>query len=224
MSDDKEGARLDALWTVRSAHTGAQYESGEVYTRRGRNEPAPGVDVVDGREEQSEWSGGHANYSEESGRRRKLKSTPASKTILIKGKSVTIYKGEHAVEDERCVVIREVKPNGTNDYLCVLCNTPFTGKHDKVIAHFLKLGGIVRACTKTLPLALKPIFDRAQREREDAAKRNGRAGSAGVNSTGGGFRIGARATGMVDFGVGATGAPGSGAGGDRIGRSQGEGN
>ena len=35
MSDDEEGRRLDSLCTVRTAHTGAQFESGEVYARRG---------------------------------------------------------------------------------------------------------------------------------------------------------------------------------------------
>ena len=40
---DEEAERLAALRTVRTQHTGAQFESGEVYRRRGLNEPAPGV-------------------------------------------------------------------------------------------------------------------------------------------------------------------------------------
>ena len=87
------GRRLDWLRTVRTTHTGAQFESGEVYERRGRNEPAPGVDAVDGRE-QSDWSGGHANYSEDAGRRRELKSTPATKTVMFKGQLLQIYQGK----------------------------------------------------------------------------------------------------------------------------------
>ena len=103
MSDDEEECRLDALRRVRSTHTGAEFESGEVYARRGRNEPAPGVEAVEGRE-QSEWSGGHTNYSHESGRRRKLASTPDTKTVLVPGRgSVKIFKGSSAVEDERWI-------------------------------------------------------------------------------------------------------------------------
>ena len=68
MSDsDEEGRRLDALRTVRTTHSGAEYESGEVHRRRGLNEETPGVDAVDGREEQSTWSGGHENFSMASG-------------------------------------------------------------------------------------------------------------------------------------------------------------
>ena len=37
MSDDEEGRRLDSLRTVRTTHTGVQFESGEVHERRGRN-------------------------------------------------------------------------------------------------------------------------------------------------------------------------------------------
>ena len=77
---------------------------------------------MDGRE-QSDWSGGHANYSEDAGRRRKLKSTPATKTVMLRGQLVQIYKGEHAVEDERWVLIKQVKDNGTKDYVCALCPT-----------------------------------------------------------------------------------------------------
>ena len=33
MSDDEEERRLDALRRVRSTHTGAEFESGEVYAR-----------------------------------------------------------------------------------------------------------------------------------------------------------------------------------------------
>ena len=54
MGDDSE-EELDAHCTVRSAHSGAQYESGEVYRGRGLNEPAPGVDAVDGREQEGTW-------------------------------------------------------------------------------------------------------------------------------------------------------------------------
>ena len=51
MSDsDEEAERLSALRTVRTSYSGAQFESGEVYRRRGVNEPAPGVEVVNGRE------------------------------------------------------------------------------------------------------------------------------------------------------------------------------
>ncbi len=79
MSDDEEAERLRALRTVRTSHTGAQYESGEIYERRGRNEPVPGVELeAAGIDAAGGWSGGHSNFSQESGRRRKLASTPDS--------------------------------------------------------------------------------------------------------------------------------------------------
>ena len=85
MSDSEEDEGLAARWTVRSSHSGEQFESGEVQRRRGLNEPAPGVDVTDGREQESStWSGGRTNYSNESGttgRKRRLADTPSSKTV-----------------------------------------------------------------------------------------------------------------------------------------------
>ena len=69
--DDEDAAGLDALQHL----TGAEFESGDVHERRGCNEPAPGVEAEDGREE---WAGGRQNYANESGRRRRLADTRAS--------------------------------------------------------------------------------------------------------------------------------------------------
>eukprot|EP00966_Prymnesium_polylepis_P263031 6075424-Prymnesium_polylepis.3 len=150
MSDDEEGRRLDALRTVRTFHTGAQFESGEVYARRGRNEPVPGVEAVDGREQpEQQWAGGHANYVDVAGRRRKLADTRASKEVEDprrgRGK-IKIFKSDDAVEDERWIYILEMKDNGTKLYLCRACGKDFTGSQEKVIAHKLQLGGVVKAC------------------------------------------------------------------------------
>ena len=41
-------------------HTGSDFESGAVHRARGINEAVPGVDVVDGREEERSWAGGTA--------------------------------------------------------------------------------------------------------------------------------------------------------------------
>ena len=56
-------------------HTGSDFESGAVHRARGINEAVPGVDVVDGREEERSWAGGNSNFSESDGRRRKLRDT-----------------------------------------------------------------------------------------------------------------------------------------------------
>ena len=109
MSDDEEGRRLDSLRTVRTTHAGAQFESGEVYELRGRNEPAPGVEAEDGREE---WAVGRQNYANESGRRRRLADTRASKQVQNPGHGkgmLTIFKSENAIEDKRWVGLGEVK-------------------------------------------------------------------------------------------------------------------
>jgi hypothetical protein len=117
-SDDELGAHC----TVRSSHSGGQYESSEVYRRRGLNEPVPGVDAVDRREQESGWSGGHTNHSVESGRRRRLSDTPNSKQVSDprRGRTepLTIYQSKDAVEDERWVYIIKV-----NDNVCCACLT-----------------------------------------------------------------------------------------------------
>jgi hypothetical protein len=95
-------------------HAGSEFESGAVHRARGINEAVPGVDVVDGREEERSWAGGNSNFSESDGRRRKLRDTPASKTVVVQGKGqITVFKGTKATEDERWVWITEVKENGT---------------------------------------------------------------------------------------------------------------
>ena len=55
---------------MRSSHTGQEFESGVLHQLRGLNEPAPGVEVVNGQEEQSSWIGGRQNFLNESGRKR----------------------------------------------------------------------------------------------------------------------------------------------------------
>jgi hypothetical protein len=89
-------------------HTGSDFESGAVHRARGINEAVPGVDVVDGREEERSWAGGNSNFSESDGRRRKLRDTPASKTVVVQGKGqITVFKGTKATEDERWVWITQ---------------------------------------------------------------------------------------------------------------------
>ena len=69
--DDEDAAGLAGLQHL----TGAEFESGDVHERRGRNKPAPGVEAEDGREE---WSGSRQNYANESGRRLRLADTRPS--------------------------------------------------------------------------------------------------------------------------------------------------
>ena len=89
-----EVRRLDALRTVRTAHSGADFESGEVYRRGGLNEEAPGVDAVDGREpEQSTWSDGHINYANESGRRHRLAGTWHRSSAESRVRVTVVHRG-----------------------------------------------------------------------------------------------------------------------------------
>ena len=94
MSDAEEEAPAAAqpLLRVRSSHTGAEFEGH--FLNRNRGVHRPDVQEVDGRE----WSGGHSNYAQESGRRRKLADTPDTKTILVTGRgSVNVFRGSSAV-------------------------------------------------------------------------------------------------------------------------------
>ena len=118
---ETEGAREQTILR----HTGAEFESGAVHRARGLNESHPGVvpepagiEVAEG------WRGGHANYAHESGRRRKLASTPDSKTILVPGRgAVKVFKGSSAVEDESWIYITEIKENSSKVYMCLACRS-----------------------------------------------------------------------------------------------------
>lgn len=100
------------LFRTVARHTGGQFEGGAVHRARGTNEQVPGVDVEDAREQTGGFTGGHQNFAEEAGRRRKLRDTPGSKTVVVPGKGeMTIYEGKNSCEDERWVYITEVKPS-----------------------------------------------------------------------------------------------------------------
>jgi hypothetical protein len=181
MSDDEEGRRLDSLRTVRTTHAGAQFESGEVYELRGRNEPAPGVEVEDGREEEQQWTGGRQNYATDSGRRRRLADTRASKQVQDPRRGqgmLTIYKSEDAIEDERWVYITEVKANGTKNYLCVACGHVFVGSQEKVITHKLQLGGVVAKCKHAPTAACRAVLERISEQRQRAKAAGSKLGTA----------------------------------------------
>ena len=83
--------------TTSVRHSGAAFERGDVH-RVQQEAAAPS------RADSTPWSGGHKNYSEVDGRRRKLKATPHSKTLDGRhpgqGREKTIFKGATAVEDE----------------------------------------------------------------------------------------------------------------------------
>jgi hypothetical protein len=189
MSDsDEESARLAALRTVRSAHTGAEFESGEWHERPGRNEPAPGVDVVGSRDEsESTWSGGRQNFSNKSGRRRRLADTPNSKTVPDprRGRTgmLTVFQSKDAIEDERWVYIIQYKDNGSKVFLCIACGKEFTGSQEKVINHKLQLGGIVEKCPKVPDAECRRILEKAKAEREAAKNRSGYLGSSSTSKS-----------------------------------------
>ena len=93
---------------VLHAHTGADWERGRTQQRNGEQ--------IAGREhnrrlrrhpQPEDWHSGRQNYADEAGRRRRLKDTPAQKTVTIRGKEMVIFKGAHPSEDERWVVITQ---------------------------------------------------------------------------------------------------------------------
>ena len=53
-------------------------------------------EVADG-----DFIGGHGNYSDVDGRRRKLRATPGSKTVVVPTKGeLVVYKGTRATEED----------------------------------------------------------------------------------------------------------------------------
>ena len=54
-----ESPPVAPIFNVRR-HSGAEFQSGAVHRARGVNEAVPGVDVVDGREEEGGWAGAHS--------------------------------------------------------------------------------------------------------------------------------------------------------------------
>jgi hypothetical protein len=119
--DDEDAAGLDALQHL----TGTEFESGDVHERRGRNEPAPGVEAEDGREE---WSGGRQNYANESvGATTEACGHPSVEAGATsgawQGHAHHFVKSENAIEDKRWVGfdITEVKSNSSMVYICVAC-------------------------------------------------------------------------------------------------------
>ena len=100
---DEEAERLAALRTVRTQHTGAQFESGEVHRARGLNEPVPGVEVENGREEEEgqQWTGGRQNYATDSGRRRRLADTRGSKEVQLQDPRRR-RRDDHRLQERGC--------------------------------------------------------------------------------------------------------------------------
>ena len=84
---------------VLHAHTGADWERGRTQQRNGEQIAGREHDVSDGTQPE-DWHGGRQNYADEAGRRRRLKDTPAQKTVTIRGKEMVIFKGVHPSEDE----------------------------------------------------------------------------------------------------------------------------
>ncbi len=150
-------------------HTGAEFESGAVHRARGVDEPMPDVEAA----HEDGFSGGGANYTEDGGRRRKLRDTAASKQIAVVGKGkLTIFKGTSAVEDERWVYITEVKDNGTKVYLCARCHKSFTGYDAKVISHCLQLkdGSVAPCAHKPTAVAAGPPDNKAPTVKEQTTR------------------------------------------------------
>ena len=101
------------------------FESGDVHERRGRNEPAPGVEAEDGREE---WSGGRHNYANESvGATTEACGHPSveagAKSGAWQGHAHHFVKSENPIENKRWVGfdITEVKSNSSMVYICIAC-------------------------------------------------------------------------------------------------------
>ena len=147
----------DSHLRVRTAHSGAQFESGEVYRRRGLNEQQPDgveVEVVNARLDEDAWTPGHDNTQQTDGRTKRLRPTLPSRTVNYKGKGLVVFKSEKATEDSRWIFVTEIKENGTRVYLCFRCGHSFTGNEDKApVSHMntSQRGGTVRTVANTTP-------------------------------------------------------------------------
>jgi hypothetical protein len=130
-----------------------------------------------------DYSGGHGNYADVQGRRRKLRDTPGSKSIVVPTKGeLVVYKGTKATEDERWVYITEVKDNGTKAYLCRQCLRSFTGYEAKIISHCLQLNdGLVASCAYAPSAECRVVLERAKAAKDKASARGGRVGSSSLS-------------------------------------------
>ena len=175
------GRQAPGTARVVQAHTGAEFESGAVHRARGVNEPVPGVEP-DEPAGAGEWAGGHDNFRQVSGRKKRLRSTPHSKVVddprrSKAGQKLTIFKSEKPAEDERWVYIVEVKSNGTMGYICVACGKDFTGGEDKVIAHKLQLGGVCAACPRPPSAECRLVLERIRNAKLQKHAAGGRLSS-----------------------------------------------
>ena len=175
------GMQDDSHLRVRTAHSGAQFESGEVYRRRGLNEQQPNgvhVEVVNARLDEDAWTPGHDNKRQTDGRTKRLRPTLPSKTVNYKGKDLVVFKSEKATEDSRWIFVTEIKDNGTRVYLCFRCGHSFTGNEDKVIAHVLRHGKICTPCTKQPSDDARIVLERVYQEKQKKKEAGGRLSTA----------------------------------------------
>ena len=198
--------RQTPLFRTSRTHSGAEFESGAANRARGVNEPQPegepdcrAPEPSGVTEQTSEWQGGHDNWAESSGRRKKLRATPSSKQVSHRGNSLTIFKGEHAAEDERWVYVVEVKGNGSKKYICVRCGSDFTGDVGRILAHCLRIGGTAKPCVHQPSNECRLVLQRVQDEKEKKSLKGGRAGSASLASD-----TAVARTPPVSFGTGVT--------------------
>ena len=142
---------------VRTTHTGAEFE-GQLLNRN-RGVHRPDVQEVDGREEPAtvgrprgiaaflSGTQGGDDAPEQNGRRVRQKAPQSTQVIEYKGQQLTVYKGTHAAEDQRWVLVLDVNPNGTKKYKCVACGWERTCKIGVVIGHLMRTEGVL--CRKT---------------------------------------------------------------------------
>lgn len=187
MSDDEECPMPHVTSTF---HTGAAFEAGLVGHRNARGverqEPSDGTQeemVIGGRGLGGSAGGsgsgsaggsgrqtvllgalGADDGSTVNGRKKAKKSAHESYQFQYKNQTLMVYKGDQAAEDDRWVVITEIKENGSKAYLCVRCGHTFVGNVGRVIQHGLRIKGVggIKVCGKTPTVEQQDILTRAR--------------------------------------------------------------
>ena len=99
------------------------------------------------------WLSGADPADYVNGRAQHKKKAPEERIVTIGGENVTVFKdfkGTHAAEDERWILILAVKDNGTKTYKCVRCGFVRTCKIGVMINHCMRIAGEgAKLCTKT---------------------------------------------------------------------------
>ena len=105
------------------------------------------------------WLSGADPADYVNGRAQHKKKAPEERIVTIGGENVTVFKdfkGTHAAEDERWILILAVKDNGTKTYNCVRCGFVLTCKIGVMINHCMRIAGEAERAQSYAPKHQQP--------------------------------------------------------------------